>query len=336
MMATVNSSINNQTIPTKGPSVVDHVIAAENAITMVVAIIVIVINLLGLVFVLSHKNLRNREASFICNVFLSSIATGIIYIIQQSGLKIDQFGASAALNGFVGAFNWQICMLTIHRFLRVYIPLKYKRIMTTSIIVGINVTGWVVPLVTAVLLVKVWYVLDLRPTSQLAIGWLIFIMLYLIPCTVTLSLYAWILYFVVTYSKTSKKLTTAVRKTNRAYYQVMLITTFYLICWLPYCIYFLVRPSLKLHFKVNTAILMGLRILPYVHTALNPIFYTLFTGPLKQEVYQALLKGQRRLTLSNIRRQREDGYIDSTATKASAYAVSLPRHSKAKISPMQA
>lgn len=334
-MATLKSSLNNQTTPAKIPSAIDQVIAAEQATTMVVAIIVIVINLLGLIFVLSHKNLRNRESSFICNIFLSSIATGIIYIIGRANLKIDLFGLSASQNGFIGAFNWQIGMLTIHRFLRVYIPLKYKRVMTTTIIVSINIIAWVAPFIIAFLLVRVWYVLDLRPSSALAVQWLIFILLYLVPCIATLSLYAWILYFVVTYSKTAKKLTTAVRKTNRAYYQVMLITTFYLLCWLPYCIYFLVRSSLKLDRKVNIAIMTGLRMLPYVHAALNPIFYTLFTGPLKQEVYQALVKGQRRLTLSNIRRQREDGYGESTATKASAYAISAPRPSKAKISPMQ-
>ncbi|RDD41660.1 Trace amine-associated receptor 5 [Trichoplax sp. H2] len=332
-MASTNSSQNNQTLD-ETLSVAAQVLAIENTITLIIAIIVIAINFLGLIFVLFHKTLRNREVTFISNIFTSSIGTGIIHLILIAQLKIDMLSALAVQNAFVGAFNWQITMLTVHRFLRVYIPLKYKRIMTTTIIVSINIIAWLIPFIASFLLIKVWYILDQSPSGILAVQWLLFLFMYFIPCIITLSLYMWILYLVVSYSKTAKQLTTTVRKNNRAYYQVVLITSFYLICWLPFCIYYMIRSSILLPSKVKEAIQIGLRILPYIHTALNPIFYTLFTGSLKHEVQQALMKGQRRLTISILRRQRYDANIgDSTNTKASAYLASTVRFSRGKVNP---
>lgn len=259
-----------------------------NVLHVIISGLTIFFNLSIFSVILSRPKLRNWNNFYLCGMFLAAIGTAMANIIHKLFLEIDQ--VILFQQGFIAVFNYLIAVVTFNRFLRLYKPIRCKNIMTKAVIVSVTISSYlfcfIVPSVDFILRHLLTKPIDNSLIRML--NWLLVCHIYILPCICTIFLYIRIVMIVFSRVRFLNQVSLYHAKQSRSnmksFQQLALIVTLYILCWLPYCISYLILPYPTAQNADTMNIVDILVLLIFFHQAINPMLYVLLTTTIKDEV----------------------------------------------------
>ncbi|RDD39413.1 Trace amine-associated receptor 5 [Trichoplax sp. H2] len=262
--------------------------AILNILHVIISGLTIFINLSIFLIIICRKRLRKWNNFYLCGMFLAATGTATANIIHKVLFKMDLI--LVFQQGFIAVFNYLIAVVTFNRFLRVCEPIRYKSIMTKTVIASATLSCYlfcfIIPIVDFILRHFLQNPMDALLVRML--NWLLVCHIYILPCACTIFLYIRIVMIVFSRAQFLNQISLyhATRcKTNmKSFQQLALIVTLYILCWLPYCICYLVLSRSPSQIAETTSIINILVLLIFFHQAINPILYVALTTTIKDEV----------------------------------------------------
>ncbi|EDV21988.1 uncharacterized protein TRIADDRAFT_59535 [Trichoplax adhaerens] len=267
----------------------------------------IVTNLFMVLVILSNKKLKSVIFTILSSMFLVGVLSASIYILPRWAFAAfigDSFFCyilPAVGTAFVINLNMHQCLVCIDRYMAVTRPFQYKLRAQTRYVIIILLLVWLTSILTALLPATVTFGQDPINQCQSQLNSTDLRMDYLVGLTTTFILmpmavivFCYLRIFYIIKSRSSiifhqknnvtQYKSNMIAKNIKAAQQMAVITTFYIIAFLPFITVYLMSHSNPKLGRSLALILRLLFIVAFAVPAINPILYAYYVTSLREAI----------------------------------------------------
>ena len=262
----------------------------------------IILTLVGNILVMTAfclcKELRTITNYFLISLSLADLLTALLSmpIFMISRISEDKwfpggavfFGVWRSLDIICGTASiWNLCLVSVDRFLAVSSPLRHLVILTPGRAKTVIVLVWAISLGLSGLLHLSWSYK----------GILITVVSFFLPLVIIVFSYVKI-YQVTTRSCVLRRSGgTQLKRDVRSAKQMVLVISVFILCWVGFFVLTLILSTKKsMRSSINPAILDVVKSLTYLNSCINPLLYTLVSRRFKKAISDILHGQQPNLT----------------------------------------
>ena len=298
-------------------------------ITCSLIAILIVLTLLGNLLVMTafclYKELRTITNYFLVSLSLADLLTALLAmpIFMVSRFSEDNLFPGGAVFYEVWrsidiicgtASIWNLCLVSLDRFLAVVSPLRHLVILTTARAKAVIVLVWAISVALSGLLHLNWSYK----------GILITIVSFVLPLVIIIFSYVKI-YQVTTRSCVLRRSGgTQLKRDIRSAKQMVLVISVFILCWVGFFVLTLILSTKKsMSSTINPAILDILKSLTYLNSCINPLLFTMVSRKLKKAITELLhcqrstFRSRARMNGFVARRTNMGSFLDSSFSRRS-------------------
>ena len=262
----------------------------------------IILTLVGNILVMTAfylcKELRTITNYFLISLSLADLLSALLAmpIFLISRISEDRwfpggavfYGVWRSLDIICGTASiWNLCLVSVDRFLAVSSPLKHLVILTPGRAKAVIVLVWAISLGLSGLLHLNWSYK----------GILITVVSFFLPLVIIVFSYVKI-YQVTTRSCVLRRSGgTQLKRDVRSAKQMVLVISVFILCWVGFFVLTLMLSAKKsMRFSINPAVFDVVKSLTYLNSCLNPLLYTVVSRRFKEAISNILHGRQPNLT----------------------------------------
>lgn len=178
---------------------------------------------------------------------------------------------------------WNLCLVSLDRYLAVTSPLKHLVILTTGRAKAVIVLVWAISLALSILLHLTWTYKSILITA----------ISFFLPLAIIIFSYVRIYQVTTRTCDLRRNGGTQLKRDVRSAKQMVLVISMFILCWVGFFVLILVLSSNKsMRSTINPEVLDVVKSLTYLNSCINPLLYTLVSRKFKKAITD-LLHGQR-------------------------------------------